>query len=75
LASGASQAVLDSVRALLGALAAPVVASATLLQDLLVCRLLAPHVAPLRAACERLWAELRPTLLERAAHAPRIWAT
>lgn len=75
LASGAGQAVLDTVRTLLGALAAPVVASATLLQDLLVCRLLAPHVAPLRAACERLWAELRPTLLERAAHAPRIWAT
>ena len=50
-------------------------ASATLLDDVLVCRLLAAHVSPLRALCERLWAALRPRLLARDGHAPRIWAT
>ena len=74
-ATGADAGTLVTARAGLAAFADGLLASATLLDDLLVCRLLASHIAPLRGACERLWAALRPALLGRDAHAPRIWAT
>lgn len=41
----------------------------------LVCRALATHATPVRDWFERLWRALRPLVLGRAAHAPRIWAT
>lgn len=74
IATGADAAHLDVARACLAATPSTL-AGATLLEDMLVCRLLAAHVAPLRALCERLWSALRPTLLAREAHAPRIWST
>ncbi len=73
-ATGADASHLDLARASLASLSRGL-ASATLLDDVLVCRLLAPHTAPLRAVCERVWADLRPALLARDAHAPRIWST
>lgn len=73
-ATGADATHLDDARATLATLMQGL-ASATLLDDLLVCRLLAPHAAPLRTVCEKLWAALRPALLARDAHAPRIWST
>ena len=74
LATGADARHLELARESL-ACASPALASATLLDDVLVCRLLAPHVAPLRLCLERLWTQLRPALLARDAHAPRIWST
>lgn len=74
IATGADGAHLDAARECLSSTSGGL-ASATLLDDVLVCRLLAPHVAPLRTVCERLWTILRPALLARDAHAPRIWST
>ena len=74
LATGANTTQLDAAREILSSMNLGL-ASATLLDDLLVCRLFAPHTAPLRAYCERLWQALRPALLARDAHAPRIWST
>ena len=74
LATGANTTELDAARDILSTLNRGV-ASATLLDDLLVCRLFAAQTAPLRALCERLWQGLRPALLAREAHAPRIWST
>ena len=49
--------------------------AATLIGDLLVCRGIAAQCAPLINFCTRLWSELRPGLLGRAASPPRIWRT
>jgi urease accessory protein len=74
LATGANTLHLDAARAILSTLKLGL-ASATLLDDLLVCRVFAAQTAPLHVLCERLWQELRPALLAREAHAPRIWST
>lgn len=74
IATGADASHVDGARDCL-ANAPHTPAGATLLDDVLVVRLLAPHIAPLRSLCERLWTALRPTLLARDAHAPRIWST
>jgi urease accessory protein len=50
-------------------------AGATLLDDLLVARALAPRVEPLMHCFRALWAALRPRLLHVEASPPRIWAT
>jgi urease accessory protein len=48
---------------------------ATLLDDLLVVRMLGRTTADVRRVFEAVWQGLRPTLLGAAATAPRIWAT
>jgi urease accessory protein len=49
--------------------------SASVVGDVLVCRYLGPSAERARDHFIRLWALLRPTLLGRAATAPRIWRT
>lgn len=49
--------------------------STTLVDEVLVCRALAPSTRIARAALEAVWRCCRPRLLGRAVHAPRIWAT
>jgi urease accessory protein len=48
---------------------------ATLLGQLLVVRCLAHEPEVLRNLFETLWGALRPTVLERAVSAPRVWRT
>ncbi len=74
IATGADPTHLEAARECLASMNEGL-ASATLLDDVLVCRLLAAHIAPLRVICERLRTQLRPSLLARDAHAPRIWST
>jgi urease accessory protein len=47
----------------------------TLVDDVLVCRALSAQAEPVRRALLQCWRRLRPTLMGRDAHAPRIWAT
>ena len=47
----------------------------TLVDNVLVCRALASQAEPIKQWFVALWCELRPQLLGRAAHRPRIWAT
>ncbi len=49
--------------------------SATLLDEVLVCRYLGAQAEPARLAFTRAWAVLRPGLLGRPACPPRIWRT
>ncbi|EGV19222.1 urease accessory protein UreD [Thiocapsa marina] len=48
---------------------------ATLIDDLLMIRALAPEVEPVSRLFVALWSDLRPSLLGLPACAPRIWAT
>jgi urease accessory protein len=50
-------------------------AGATLIEDVLLVRALAPQVEPVMRLFVDLWADLRPRLLGLAACPPRIWAT
>lgn len=43
--------------------------------DVLVCRALAADAEPLKTFFERVWAALRPAMLDRPACPPRIWRT
>lgn len=72
LATGADRVDLDCARAVD---AGSILAGVTLLGDVLVCRALAAQAEPVRQWFENIWTRLRPRLLGRAAHAPRIWAT
>ncbi|MFT3905087.1 MAG: urease accessory protein UreD [Steroidobacteraceae bacterium] len=63
---------LQKVRALL---AEHPYAGVTLVERMLICRVLAPRADQLRELFVRLWSVLRPGLFNRAAVAPRIWAT
>ena len=47
----------------------------TLLDDLLVARVLAPRCEPLAVALKAVWAAVRPRVLGRVAVQPRIWHT
>jgi urease accessory protein len=47
----------------------------TLVDGVLVCRMLAARASQIREHFAALWSVLRPLLLGRAASAPRIWAT
>jgi urease accessory protein len=49
--------------------------AATLLDNLLVCRGIAPQIAELRAEFERVWQLTRPWVIGRETCSPRIWAT
>jgi urease accessory protein len=47
----------------------------TLVDGVLVCRALAHQSEPIKHWFIELWRRLRPELLQRPAHTPRIWAT
>jgi urease accessory protein len=47
----------------------------SIVDEVLVCRALAPQAAALRLLFSALWLSLRESLLGRAAVPPRIWAT
>ena len=49
--------------------------SATLLDDILVCRFLGHHGAQAREVFEQAWTLIRPAVMGRKACSPRIWKT
>ena len=49
--------------------------TATLINDVLVCRALAMQAEPARNAFIKAWQIIRPFLLQREASPPRIWFT
>jgi urease accessory protein len=74
IATGAGADALEAARHRLSEIMAfPV--GATLIDDLLVVRVLAPEVEPVSRLVVDLWSDLRPILLGRSVCAPRIWAT
>ena len=72
LASPATAADAAAVRALLDD---KPFAAASLVDGVLVLRALAPQAAPIRELFIAAWRLLRPTIVGRPAHAPRIWST
>jgi urease accessory protein len=72
LATPASAADLDAVRALLEGWT---FAAVSLVDGVLVLRALAPQAAPIRELFVAAWRVLRPAIIGRPAHAPRIWNT
>jgi urease accessory protein len=62
---------LEAVRAL----AAPELTSATVVDDILICRYLGASAERARAHFARVWEVVRPALLGRPASPPRIWST
>jgi urease accessory protein len=62
---------LDTIRAI----AADELTSATLMDDVLVCRYLGPSAERARRHFTRVWELVRPALLGRPSHSPRIWST
>jgi urease accessory protein len=72
-ATPASAACLPALRAL--ELPAGDLASATLLDDLLVCRYLGPSAERARRHFASIWKLIRPSTIGRPAHPPRIWST
>lgn len=82
LAYPADEALLTQVRAWLDAIEAgfrgssrPMLHGATLLDDLLVVRLLDDDNLRLQYTLQRLWLALRPQVMQREPCLPRIWAT
>ena len=49
--------------------------TATLINDVLICRVLAMQAEPARNAFIQAWSTIRPLLLKRQASVPRIWFT
>jgi urease accessory protein len=74
LATGADRDALEIARGRLTETAGYPV-GATLIDELLLIRALAPEVEPVSRLFVDLWCDLRPSLLGRCACAPRIWAT
>jgi urease accessory protein len=66
---------IDEVRAATAALNIDGLFSVTQLAEVLVCRYLGPHSDEAQRCFMRSWEILRPHFLQRAACAPRIWAT
>ncbi|MEA9388983.1 urease accessory protein UreD [Acerihabitans sp. TG2] len=73
-AAPASEAMLEAVRELLNEVSSPA-AGASLLDALLVVRLLDNDNQRLQALLHRIWLRLRPMMLGREAVIPRIWST
>lgn len=74
LASGADTETLERARRV----ALPETAgrlACTLMEDVLVCRVLSHHAEPARHAFIHIWQAIRPRLLGREASPPRIWNT
>jgi urease accessory protein len=74
MASGATAETLALVRERVGT-DRPFPIAATLVEDLLLVRALAPQTELVTRLFRDLWSSLRPILLGRSASAPRIWAT
>jgi len=74
IASGTNPQMLSIARELC-AQADDCLAAATCVGELLICRGLAQHCAPLLALCQQLWGALRPVQLARPSCPPRIWLT
>ncbi len=74
LAAPATAAELSAVQALLAAQPKPI-AGCTLLDELLVVRILAERCEPAMNLMRACWQVLRPGLLGRPPSAPRVWAT
>jgi len=72
LAYPAEQAILEQLRALAWQ---DVEWGVTVVDDVVVCRCMAAHAETVRRAFIDAWRILRPALLGKPAHAPRIWAT
>jgi urease accessory protein len=66
---------LDELRALGAGLPAGELASATVVDDVLICRYLGASGERARACFARAWALVRPALIGRPVSAPRIWST
>jgi len=78
LATGGTAADLAAARACsreIAAAAPNLHLGSSLLDDLLLVRVLAAHGEPVLRGLRALWQALRPRLLGRAASPPRIWAT
>ena len=73
IASLCSETERELVRELLQGYAAP--AGVTLLNDLLIVRLLGAHNEPLQQLMQTIWQALRPTVIGCPACRPRIWNT
>lgn len=67
--------IIDEIRAATAALNLDGLFSVTQLAEVLVCRYLGPHSDEAQRCFARSWEMLRPLSLQRAACAPRIWAT
>lgn len=74
VATGADGVALAAARAACAAVAEPL-CGVTLIGDVLVCRALAAHCAPVMALFHRVWGVLRPLLIGVEASEPRIWRT
>ena len=74
LAYPANKALLELARSSITA-HTDTVCSATLLQDVLVCRYLGHHAEQAKAVFTAIWSAIRPALLNRNACVPRIWKT
>lgn len=68
-------ATIDEIRAATAALNIDGLFSVTQLAEVVVCRYLGPHSDEAQRCFVRSWEILRPLFLQRAACAPRIWAT
>lgn len=75
MATPATEHALEVVRALVPPPTSLLLASVSLLGDVLVCRVLSGGTAAARAWLERVWSALRPEVLGRAPSPPRIWKT
>lgn len=75
LANGCNEAMLDMARELLSEQEADFPWALTLLDDLLILRVLGFRTEKMQALMIPLWQLLRPLLLNREAIKPRIWAT
>jgi len=74
LATNADQQALDAARSV-ELSSAKGLLSCTLMDDVLVCRLLAHQGETARLTFSRVWQAIRPLLLGREASVPRIWNT
>jgi urease accessory protein len=74
VATPADNELLEQVRAILAAQDKHLIA-VTLIEDCLVVRYLGDSTAKSRKLFTQIWMALRPTILERKACPPRIWAT
>ena len=75
LLNGADKDVLEAARRILPEMSGSLVHGLTLVEDLLLARVLARATEPVRRVFTALWREWRPRVPGRAPCEPRIWAT
>jgi len=74
IAYPADKALLDLTRCAIAA-DNETLCSATLLQEVLICRYLGHHAEQAKAVFTMLWSAIRPVMLKRNVSVPRIWKT